>query len=141
MLLEKQLKKLIAMGNLENKELVKDHVEVQEEQEKPYQIQREKHGWFKKGVSANPAGKPKGVLTKRTERLKAMMDDALSDGWKKYLKVLNSLEGKEYAEEYRALMEFRIGKMERVNAMQVNIESKEREPQTIKIGDQVLTIN
>jgi hypothetical protein len=103
-------------------------------------IQRVEKGHFKKGVSANPSGKPKGASTKKTERLKMLMDGALSEMWPKYMNTLRELDGKEFANEYRALMEFRMPRLARLDSTSINLQAT-KEQQTLKIGDNEYIIN
>ena len=129
---------------MEEREDQRVQFKVQEVPELPiedagnFQIQRVDKGKFKKGVSANPSGKPKGASTEKTERLKMLMDGALSEMWPKYGHFAKSGR-EEFANEYRALMEFRMPKLARIDGTTVNIDAKEQ--QTIKIGDTELIIN
>ena len=119
------------------KKLLEDQGEIQapaEDAAGHVQIVRAEKGRFKKGVSGNPSGKPKGASTKCTERLKMLMDSSLADRWKRYLRELDSLTGLDYVQEYRALMEFRLPKMQRIDGTQINIEAKEQPPEFFEIG-------
>lgn len=104
----------------------------------PSPIQRVEGGKFKKGVSANPSGRSKATA-KKIERMKSYMDLALSDRWERYLQAMDSLNDKDFAAEYRALMEFRFPKLQRVDSTTVSVQAKEQ--QTIKIGETEFIIN
>jgi hypothetical protein len=102
-------------------------------------IQRVEKGHFKKGVSANPSGKPKGANTKKTERLKILMDSALVDRWERYLEAMDNLDDKTFVQEYRQLLEFRFPKLQRVDSTTLSVQAKEQ--QKIKIGNTEFVIN
>ena len=132
------------MENDQGKNGVENGVEILPENTEntpvTFQIERVEKGHFKKGVSANPSGKPKGVNTKKTERLKMLMDGALSEMWPKYMNTLRRLEGREFAQEYRALMEFRMPRLARLDSTTVSL-TQDKEQQTIRIGDTEFIIN
>jgi hypothetical protein len=120
------------------KKLLEDQGEIQvptDDAAGRVQIERVEKGYFKKGVSGNPSGKPKGANTKRTERLKMLMDSSLADRWKRYLRELDSLTGIDFVQEYRALMEFRLPKPQRIDGTQVNVNlDKEQAAEYFEIG-------
>ncbi len=104
-------------------------------------VQRHSNGRWVKGRSANPSGKPNGSSTKKTERLKMLMDSALVDRWDRYLEALDNLDDKNFVQEYRQLLEFRFPKLQRLDSTNINLQAKEKEPQTIKIGETEFIIN
>lgn len=91
-------------------------------------------GRFQKGSKANPSGRSR-VTARKIEKLKGYMDLAIADNWPKYLKELQNLSGKDFLAEYRALLEFRFPKMQRLDSTILNIDVKEQDQQILKIGD------
>ena len=130
------------MEQKENKKEVQSEVQLNAEPFAnppiPHVIQRVEGGKFKAGVSANPHGRSRATA-KKIERMKSYMDMALSDRWARYLEALDSLNDKDFVAEYRALMEFRFPKLQRVDSTNVNVEAREK--QQIKIGDNLFVIN
>lgn len=120
------------------KKLIDNQVEIQApavEETAAHQIERVEKGHFRKGTSGNPSGKPKGASTKKTERLKMLMDSALEKGWPRYLTELNKLQGIDYVQEYMRMAEFRVPKQMRVDSTQVNVNlDKEQAPEYFEIG-------
>jgi|SRR5579863_2183981 len=104
----------------------------------PAVIHRVEKGRFKKGYSANPSGMSR-ASAKKIERLKLNMDLAISDRWPRYLRAMDSMSDKDFAAEFRALMEFRFPKLQRVDSTSINVQAKEQ--QILKIGDKEYIIN
>ena len=97
--------------------------------------------WVKGHGSANPTGKPKGSVTKKTERLKLLVQHAAADRFGEYLQALDFLrenDPKAFAVEYRFLLEFIMPKLQRSESTNLNVEVKEA--QVIKIGETTFQI-
>ncbi len=78
------------------------------------EILREERGHFKKGVSANPAGRPKGTITRKTQILQNFCDDILTGNGQRFKEEMAKLQGKDFINAYLALMEYSMPKMARV---------------------------
>lgn len=91
-------------------------------------------GW-KRGQSGNPAGRPRGSLTKKTVILKVFTETVLSGGRKKFQRELRKLKGKQYIDVYLAMLEFGIPKIMRSENTNINLEAKANEiKQVFSIG-------
>ena len=57
-----------------------------------------------KGVSLNPAGRPKGAVNKRTEKWHQLCDYLLDEGTERLMNALESLEPKEFVDAYTKIL-------------------------------------
>lgn len=76
---------------------------------------------FKKGVSGNPNGKPKGTLdtkTKGWELLKETITTELTD---KFMKEMQQLEGTAYINAYLNVLEFFRPRLSRTESLNQNV--------------------
>jgi hypothetical protein len=76
-------------------------------------IARDK-GKFKKGVSANPAGRAKGSVTKKTAIVQSFTDTMLSGGADKFKRELMKLKGRDYVNAFMTLLEYSLPKKQRM---------------------------
>lgn len=69
---------------------------------------------FKKDDSRiNRNGRPKGSMNKKNQLTSELIADILEQGKDKFVKELNSLDGKNYVTSYLALMEYQLPKLAR----------------------------
>lgn len=59
-----------------------------------------------KGRTNNPKGKPKGSKAKKTIQWESIGEYLINDGSKKYKEYLEKLDEKEFASEFRAILEY-----------------------------------
>ncbi len=60
-------------------------------------------GAFKKGVSGNPNGRPKGSVNKNKALVTAFVDITITNHFEKFTDELNKLKGKEFIEVFLRL--------------------------------------
>lgn len=68
---------------------------------------------FKKGVSGNPAGKPKGAVSQRKLLIDNFVNIIIEEGTERFNQELNSLEGKDFVNSYLTLLEYARPKLAR----------------------------
>jgi hypothetical protein len=70
-------------------------------------------GKFEKGVSGNPLGKPKGVVSHKRLVLENFVNIIVEEGTERFNQELNSLEGKDFVQSYLTLLEYARPKLAR----------------------------
>ena len=70
---------------------------------------------FKKNVSGNPKGKPRGTKSRKTKQWEIFSEYIISGGLTKFQKELNKLKGKEYVITFTSLLEFFKPKLGRID--------------------------
>lgn len=71
-----------------------------------------------KGVSGNPAGRPKGAISKTTQKWNQLCDYLMDDGIERLMNALDTLEPKEYVEAYTKILNYIKPKLQSVDANQ-----------------------
>ena len=61
---------------------------------------------FKKNISGNPKGKPKGAKNKKTLLLDAFANHIIESGMEKFERELKKLSGKDFINAYLTMYEF-----------------------------------
>ena len=69
-----------------------------------------------KGVSLNPAGRPKGCINKRTEKWHQLCDYLLDEGTERLMNALENLEPKEFVDAYTKILCYIKPKLSSVDA-------------------------
>ena len=71
-----------------------------------------------KGVSGNPNGRPKGAISKTTQKWNQLCDYLMDDGIERLMNALDTLEPKEYVEAYTKILNYIKPKLQSVDANQ-----------------------
>ncbi len=71
-----------------------------------------------KGVSGNPSGRPKGAISKTTQKWNQLCDYLMDDGIERLMNALDTLEPKEYVEAYTKILNYIKPKLQSVDANQ-----------------------
>lgn len=93
---------------------VQEAVQLPAETVQTATVLKDEKGYFLKGTSGNPNGRPKGTVTRKTAILQTFCDSILTGGGDKFKEELNKLEGKDYVQAYLALLEYAMPKMARI---------------------------
>lgn len=70
---------------------------------------------FKKGISGNPDGKPKGAKGKKTLAWERLGKYLIGEGAQRYELYLMTLDEKKFAEEFRNILEYFKPKQQRTD--------------------------
>lgn len=73
-----------------------------------------------KGGKRDGAGRPKGVGNKKTEALRARVEDLIDDNWEKLQKDLKELSSKERVDTIVKLLEYSLPKLSRTEFQEVS---------------------
>lgn len=73
-----------------------------------------------KGGKRDRAGRPKGVGNKKTEALRARVEDLIDDNWEKLQKDLKELSSKERVDTIVKLLEYSLPKLSRTEFQEVS---------------------
>ena len=71
-----------------------------------------------KGVSGNPNGRPKGAISKTTQKWNQLCDYLLDEGTERLMLALEQLEPKEFADAYTRILSFIKPKLNSVDSNQ-----------------------
>lgn len=79
---------------------------------------------WKKGTSANPNGKPKGAIGKKTEKWNMLTDYLLNEGIDRYISAINNLNDEDYVKHFGQILNYvkpKLSNIDQSNSGHLNI--------------------